>query len=251
MRGCRKLRSWPMRQIISAKLMPAVRLALLRLGRHATPAQLEVLRASLGYLELGRWLHSEHPGSSPEVAADKFGLFEIARRRITGQAPLYLEFGVFRGRSLRWWSSHLSQPRANLVGFDSFEGLPEDWRHDVRVGHFRTGEPPQIDDSRVSFQVGWFDDTLSHFTVPDHDQLILNVDSDLYSSALTVLRWAEPYVRPGTLIYFDEFCDRDHEMRAFGEWRAQSPHRLRPVGIAEGGVSWLFEVTGPYASPST
>jgi hypothetical protein len=223
--------------------MPAARLAVLRVGRHATAAQLEGLRSALGYLELGRWLYREHPACSPERAADKFALFEIARRRITGQAPLYLEFGVFRGRSMRWWSHHLSQPGATLVGFDSFEGLPEDWRHDVKSGHFKTGGPPQIDDNRVSFQVGWFDETLPRFIVPHHDQLIVNIDSDLYSSALTVLQWVEPYVRPGTLLYFDEFCDRDHELRAFTEWCARSLHQFRPLGIAEGGVSWLFEVT--------
>jgi hypothetical protein len=232
-----------MRHITSSKLMPAVRLALLRIGGHVTPMKLESLRFVLGYLELGRWLHSEHPGATLERSADKFALFEIARRHVTGQEPLYLEFGVFRGRSMRWWSSHLSQPGANLVGFDSFEGLPEDWRDQVRSGHFKTGGPPQIDDSRVSFQVGWFKDSLPHFSVPEHDQLIINVDCDLYSSAITVLRWAEPYMRPGTLIYFDEFCDRDHEMRAFREWGAQLPNQISPIGFAEGGVSWLFEVT--------
>jgi hypothetical protein len=144
---------------------------------------------------------------------------------------------------MRWWSQHLAQPRATLVGFDSFEGLPEDWRRGRESGHFKTGEPPRIDDDRVSFQVGWFDKTLPQFMVPDHDQLVINVDSDLYSSARTVLRWAESYVRPGTLIYFDEFSDRDHERRAFSEWRAQSPFQFRPLGFAKGGVSWLFEVT--------
>jgi hypothetical protein len=232
-----------MNRIISAKLMVVSRRVLLRAGRHATLAQLAGLRSVMGYLELGYWLHSEHRGSSPQQVATKFALFESARQRITGQAPLYLEFGVYEGRSMRWWSRHMSQPEATLVGFDSFEGLPEDWRHDTRSGHFRTDGPPQIDDSRVSFQVGWFDDTLPRFTVPDHDQLIINIDSDLYSSALTVLRWAEPYVRPGTLIYFDEFSDRDHEWRAFSEWQARSPYHFTPLGLAEGGTSWLFEVT--------
>ena len=58
-----------------------------------------------------------------------------------------------------------------------------------------------------------------------------------------MLRWAEPYMRPGTLIYFDEFYDRDHEGRAFSEWQARSQHRLKPLGFAEGGACWLFEVT--------
>jgi hypothetical protein len=232
-----------MKGMVSAKLMAVSRRALLSVGRRTTLAQLAGLRSILSYLELGYWLHNEHQGSSPQHVATKFELFEIARQRITGQAPLYLEFGVYEGRSMRWWSQHLPQPEARLVGFDSFEGLPEDWRHDIRSGQFRTDGPPRIDDSRVSFQVGWFDDTLPQFTVPDHDQLIINIDSDLYSSAMTVLRWAEPYVCPGTLIYFDEFSERDHEKRAFSEWRAHSQYLFTPMGLAEGGTSWLFEVT--------
>jgi Macrocin-O-methyltransferase (TylF) len=231
-----------MNQFMSAKLLAASRRTLLRVGSHANAGQLAGIRSVLSYLELGYWLHSEYQGSSPRQVATKFALFEIARQRIIGQAPLYLEFGVYQGRSMRWWSLHMSQPEATLVGFDSFKGLPEDWRHDTRSGCFRTDGPPRIDDSRVSFQVGWFDDTLPRFTIPNHDQLIINIDSDLYSSAMTVLRWAEPYVCPGTLIYFDEFSDRDNERRAFSEWQAQSPHHFTPLGVAEGGTSWLFEV---------
>lgn len=221
--------------------MSAIRLALLRAGRRVGPSQLAHLRSVLSYLELGQWLRSQHPHSLPEVVASQFELFEVARRRIVGHAPLYLEFGVFKGRSIRWWSDNLSQPDATLVGFDSFEGLPQDWRPGIASGHFRTGKPPEIDDKRVSFQVGWFDETLPRFIVPDHDQIILNVDCDLYSSASTVLHWAEPHLRPGTLIYFDEFSDRDHEMRAFNELHARSEYHFRPIAIASGGAKWLFE----------
>lgn len=220
---------------------PAIRLALLRAGRRASLKQLASLRSVLSYLEAGHWLASEHPGTRLQVARDNFALFEIARRRIQGQAPLYVEFGVFRGRSMRWWSAHLAQPRARLVGFDNFEGLPGDWRPGFGAGHFQVGQPPHIDDGRVSFQVGWFADTLPQFKMPDHDQLILNVDCDLYSSASAVLSWAEPYLRPGTLLYFDEFPDRDHEMRALSELRARSALTFVPVAIARGGVHWLFE----------
>jgi hypothetical protein len=144
---------------------------------------------------------------------------------------------------MRWWSEHLTAPGARLVGFDSFEGLPEDWRPGLGTGHFSTGSIPQIDDARVSFEVGWFDDTLPKFDVPEHDQLIVNVDSDLYSSAVTVLGWVEQLLRPGSLMYFDEFPDRDHEMRAFAELRARSPLTFTPLGIAHGGIHWLFEVS--------
>jgi hypothetical protein len=219
----------------------AVRRTFLRAGRRTRPAHLTYVSKMLSYLEAGHWLASEQ--AQPEMVEDEFSLFEIACGKATGLAPLYLEFGVFEGRSMRWWSRNLSQPSAKMVGFDSFEGLPEDWRRGHAAGHFRTNGPPQIDDSRVSFEVGWFEETLPRFTVPDHDQMILNVDCDLYSSTATVLRWAEPHLRPGTLIYFDEFPDRDHEMKAFNELRAGSSHRFKPVAIAHGGSHWLFETS--------
>jgi Methyltransferase domain len=217
-----------------------VRLALMKAGRRVTPHQLANLRSALSYLELGRWLNDIN--AAPQLVADDYALFSLALSKISGNKPLYLEFGVYAGRSMRWWSQHLPQQGANLIGFDSFEGLPEDWRPGFSAGQFATGQPPRIDDQRVSFQVGWFDDTLPKFQVPDHDQLIINIDSDLYSSAATVLQWAEPYFQPGTLIYFDEFADHDHEMRAFNELKARSLHDFQPIGVAHGGRALLFEV---------
>lgn len=221
----------------------SIRRALMGVGSHASDKTLANLRSVLSYLEIGKWLHDEHNGQAPVVVKDEFEIFEVARERVHGERPLYVEFGVFEGRSLRWWSQHLRQPGAHLVGFDSFEGLPEDWRPGLDAGHFHTGQPPKIDDDRVSFQVGWFDATLPGFQPPEHDQLIVNVDSDLYSSAVTVLAWAEPYLRPGTLIYFDEFADRDHELRAFNELKARSSFTFTPLAIGHGGVHWLFEVS--------
>lgn len=218
----------------------AARRVVLGAGRYTKPAHLANLRKVLSYLEAGRWLATEQ--ARPQMVDDRLAVFEIARSKIAGQAPLYLEFGVFEGKSMRWWSNNLFQPGAKLVGFDSFEGLPEDW-HEFPAGYFQTSGPPQIDDSRLSFQVGWFEETLPKFTVPDHDQLILNVDCDLYSSASTALRWAEPYLRPGSLIYFDEFPDRDQEMRAFNELCTRSSRRFKPVAIARGGEHWLFETS--------
>jgi Macrocin-O-methyltransferase (TylF) len=215
--------------------------ALISAGRHARPAHLAYLCKVLSYLEAGHLLASEK--APPEMVQDEFALFEIACRKIVGRAPLYLEFGVHEGRSMRWWSRNLFLPNAKLVGFDSFEGLPEEWSPWFPAGAFKTNGPPQIDDSRVSFQVGWFEETLPRFTVPDNDQIVLNVDCDLYSSTSTVLRWAEPYLRPGTLIYFDEFPDRDHERKAFNELRERSPLQFKPVAVTRSGTNWLFETS--------
>jgi hypothetical protein len=42
----------------------------------------------------------------------------------------YVEFGVYEGYSIRYFSSKMSDPGSTFVGLDSFEGLPEEWgRH--------------------------------------------------------------------------------------------------------------------------
>jgi hypothetical protein len=200
------------------------------------------LRSVLSYLELGRWIAAiaTSDGAVVRVATD-FDVFAVALRHVTGNRPLYLEFGVFEGRSMRWWSGNLKNANARLLGFDSFEGLPEDWRPGIGKGAFGTGGPPTIDDSRVEFVAGWFDETLPRFRLPPHDQLIVNIDCDLYASAATVLRWLEPRLTSGALIYFDELPDRDHEMRALFEWLERIPGRVRPLAMGAGGLHWLFE----------
>src|SRR5690242_10562554 len=154
----------------------------MRVGRRSSPVLLDRVRSVLSYLELGYRIEHDPSSSTPQAVKDYRALFELALTRVTGERPVYLEFGVYKGRSMRWWSSHLTQAGATLVGFDSFEGLPEDWRPDYDAGAFATGGPPSIDDERVSFVVGWFEDTIAGFEMPDHDQLIVNIDCDLYSS---------------------------------------------------------------------
>jgi hypothetical protein len=213
------------------------------IGRRLGPSTLANLRSVLSYLELGAWVASLPEGSGVIDLQWNVDLFAEAVRRTTCSRPLYLEFGVYAGRSMRWWSQHLRQPGAMLVGFDSFEGLPEDWRPDMPTGHFATGgAPPEIDDPRVSFVKGLFNETLPAYRLPEHDQLIVNIDCDLYSSAATVLSWLEPHLRRGTLLYFDELPDRDHEMRALKEFLARTDVGVRPIARAAGGANWLFEV---------
>jgi len=192
------------------------------------------------YIDTGAWLRTV----SSEIPANYYErgrLFEDALARVKGKTPLYLEFGVWEGESLRWWSKHLTNPAARFVGFDSFEGLPERWNMFVDAGDFALDNVPQFDDERVSLEVGWFSDTLSTFKVPEHDQLIVNIDSDLYSSAVEVLSTLESYLVPGTLIYFDEFADRDHELRAFKEFLGRTGLQVDALGHAA-GFHWLFEI---------
>ena len=215
----------------------------LRLGRRLGEGNLARLRSVLGYLEIGDLAKDALARGELVLGPDRFAVFTEALKRVRSSQPLYLEFGVFEGETMRWWSEHLRTTGAHFVGFDSFEGLPESWRPGFSAGQFGTGSaPPVVEDARVSFVPGWFDETLPSFAIPPHDQLIVNVDSDLYSSARTVLDWVAPHMTPGSLLYFDELSDRDHELRALHEAMAETELHLRPVAAGGGGTHFLFEV---------
>src|SRR5258706_8876352 len=62
--------------------------------------------------------------------------YSFGQRRKTG---LILEFGVWRGHSSRFFAERLSGDE-RLYGFDSFEGLQEDWAgNDRPKGYFSLG----------------------------------------------------------------------------------------------------------------
>lgn len=210
------------------------------MGRHLSANALTRLTNALGGLEQGRWFADA--GRRVPNLSDRFAVFDEAIQRVQGARPLYLEFGVYRGRTIRYWASHLSSPEARFVGFDSFEGLPEDWQPNAQAGSFSVGKTPEVDDARVSFVVGWFDKTLPGYEPPAHDQLIVNVDCDLYSSTRCVLDWLTPRLRPGTLVYFDDLFNRDHQWRALQEWLGRGGEVVRPLAMARWGHHLLFEV---------
>src|SRR5208282_1918422 len=81
-----------------------------------------------------------------------------------GTQPLdYLEFGVFEGKSLAHWCALNANPQSRFFGFDSFEGLPEQWNGSPTGTYSAHGKLPAIDDPRVQFVVGWFQDSLPGF----------------------------------------------------------------------------------------
>lgn len=142
-----------------------------------------------------------------------------------------LEFGVYRGDSIRRLRD-CTPPTVEVFGFDSFQGLPEDWLDAsgelVGVcarGFFSTdGAVPLV--PGVTFYIGQFTDTIREYLSIAQPIGLLHVDCDLYSSTLTVLRGVGHLLVPGSIVVFDEWvynhdpsCD-DHEQRAFYEWAA-------------------------------
>lgn len=146
------------------------------------------------------------------------------------QAPaegVMLEFGVGSGESLRWLEDIAGTRR--VVGFDSFEGLPEDWRPGFEAGAFAQTERSPFEHAEL--RVGWFEDTLPTFIAElDEPIALLHVDCDLYSSTCTVLQHCMPRLADGAVVVFDEFFNypgwRNHEARAWQEWLADHPTEI-------------------------
>ncbi len=132
-----------------------------------------------------------------------------------------LEFGVAGGESLRFIAA---QTGRTVHGFDSFEGLPEDWpgRHEEK-GHYSTGGVrPQVP-GNVTLHVGLFDQTLPAFLDDNGGPAaFIHVDCDLYSSTKTVLDLLADRIGAGTVIVFDEYFNhinwRENEFKAFKEF---------------------------------
>lgn len=130
-----------------------------------------------------------------------------------------LEFGVRFGESTRWIAQ--ADPTRTLHGFDSFQGLPEDW-HIQKKGVYSThGSLPELP-KNVELHIGWFDDTLPGF-IERHEGPVrfMNIDCDLYSATRSVLDKLAERIVPGTVIVFDEYLLndwwREDEFKAFQE----------------------------------
>lgn len=134
----------------------------------------------------------------------------------------FLEFGVFFGESLRWWAEHNGDPAARFVGFDKFTGLPESWVG-LPPGTFSAGgQVPQFDDPRVSFEIGYFQETMVDFIgrFPLTRRTVIHLDADLYSATLYVLTMLANHLKPGDVILFDEIGSGygvTHEFRALND----------------------------------
>src|SRR5262249_24608424 len=116
-------------------------------------------------LRFGRWLREQGADRKPRFI-HRADLYRHVNGIVDGPVD-YLEFGVASGVSFRKWVALNTNPASRFIGFDTFEGLPEDlvlFDHTTPKGFFsRQGQPPVIDDGRVRFEKGLFYDTLRPF----------------------------------------------------------------------------------------
>ena len=154
----------------------------------------------------------------PKLLGSGHAVLKKAYEVISLQHGLILEFGVRHGTSIRQLASFTSQP---IYGFDSFEGLPEDWHKESKEVYSTRGKIPKVP-AHVTLIPGWFEETLPLFLKKhEEDVALINIDCDIYSSTKTVLDLLNPRIKKGTIILFDEYIGNLHweedEHKAFME----------------------------------
>jgi hypothetical protein len=192
--------------------------------------------------QASRWFqdHSDLPAFT-----HRFDLYRYLQKEFIGEEQIdYLEFGVFEGVSLAEWLRLNNHPQSRFFGFDSFEGLPEDWGP-MKKGFFDVkGAVPGTTDPRVQFVKGWFQDSLPEFlkSYTPQARLIVHNDSDLYASTLYTLAKLDSALAAGSVLIFDEFGSARDEFRAMMDYVAAFWRKAKPVArTRDGQVAFIFE----------
>jgi hypothetical protein len=171
-------------------------------------------------------------------------LWEASRLTRSGRQDsdeLLLDLGVWLG----WSTRLLSDASGRMVyGFDTFEGLVEDWQIDdqilIKQGTFSLSEPlaqrfirdtgvslhgglPAKLGRRVEFIRGSTYETLAPFLAerPGAPISLFHMDLDTYESCLHALETCKDRFIEGSILVFDEYLVTNGEMRAFFEFQSK------------------------------
>ena len=167
------------------------------------------------------WLNNNR---TQNIFNNRLELYAFINKSVIGGAIDYIEFGVYKGKSLFKWAELNKKKTSRFYGFDTFEGLPEPWdqiRHTDPKGHFdAAGSIPKSNDPRIQFVKGLFQDTLPGFLrkFKPINRLVVHNDSDLYSSTLYSLTQIDSLLCAGSVVIFDEFFCSSHEFQAFYDY---------------------------------
>jgi Macrocin-O-methyltransferase (TylF) len=163
---------------------------------------------------------------------DVFGY--VAKNAIDG---LVLEFGVAEGLSVNEINNKFNGKRT-IYGFDSFEGLPEDWQPRFPQGSFKCSLPRVP--SNVILSVGLFQDTVPWWSKSTPgDIAFIHLDADLYSSTAYVFEQLENRLVEGSIILFDELYAfgydnyKEHEYKAFVEHHERTSFHYSFLGCRD------------------
>lgn len=163
----------------------------------------------------------------------KFCISFVGKNKKT---DMWLEFGVYKGDSLRFFADHAQS--LPVIGFDSFKGLPEEIEGNLRKGNFKLDTVPVFHEENIQLQIGYFQDTLPKFLEEHRDKHfpLIHIDSDLYSSAKFCLDELMRHnaISSGQIILFDDWYGyvgfEEGEYKAWHEF--SRAHNIKYTWIA-------------------
>ncbi len=176
----------------------------------------------------------------------------LARPSRQNSGELLLDLGVWLG-----WSTRLMSDASGrqVYGFDTFEGLVEDWQIDDQIlierGTFSLSEPlaqrsmrdtgvslhgglPAALGRKVQFIKGSTYETLAPFLAerPGAAIRLFHMDLDTYESCLHALETCKDRFIEGSVLVFDEYLVTNAEMLAFFEFQRKY------------GLEWRYRAWG-------
>jgi hypothetical protein len=234
-----------------------------------------VLLVAIGLLLLlllcARSVYQDRDRYIPNLYARDIRVYNDAYRAFIGRTLSELRQCRIRGHTLLWEASRLALPRRQdsdellldlgvwigwstrlisdacdrtVYGFDTFEGLVEDWQVDdqtvVKRGVFSLSDPfaqrfmrdtgvslhdglPAALGRKVQFIRGSTYETLAPFLAdrPAAPIRLFHMDLDTYESCLHALETCKDHFIEGSILVFDEYLVTNGEMRAFYEFQSQ------------------------------
>lgn len=136
----------------------------------------------------------------------------------------FLEFGVFNGDSITKISNILKKYNKQIFGFDSFEGLSEDWKgfSEPKGAFTRNGKVPELSNDNIKIIKGDIKKTLKNFLNKNSQKIaFVHIDTDIYETAKYILENIKPRLVKNSIILFDELYNfygwREGEFKALHE----------------------------------
>ncbi len=184
--------------------------------------------------------------------SDRFDVLSIAAeqtRRLPGRV---MEFGVFQGITLRHIARSIG-PNRHVTGFDTFQGLPDDWGQLLEKGTFATPVPSLEGHPNASLEVGRIETTLPAFLSKHPEPVsLLHIDVPYYGINVFILEHLLPRMPEGSVVVFDEYYGYpsygDHEFRAWAEIRQRFDLVAPPLAYSSRSAAFTLARNPQYSA---
>ena len=176
-----------------------------------------------------------------------FAIYRAIQNNTGDSKNLFLEFGVYTGGSINLFSKQLKNINETIYGFDTFEGLTEDWLTHVffpKGSLSLNNKLPKVAKNAILIK-GKIQDTLDNFLKDNLKKKILfaHMDMDTYASTRFALAKIKPFLEKGSVILFDEFYGypnwQQEEYKAFTEVFKENEYKFIAFCESEAAIQIL------------